>query len=307
MELIANAIIPVFLLIGMGYFLKKRKIIAAETENFINNLAYYLVLPAMIFISIYKSPFDKIFSIKMVLGCYAAAFAVFLIAIALSRFYLQRQRGAMVLTTFRTNIAYLGFPLILNAYGQLALAQCSVLTGFIAPFTITLSILYLNMEYRGNNKEKNKILYYVFSDPLVLSSIAGIIFSYFRISLPTFIINTIDMISSMGSPLMLIAVGSGLKFSTIKRDKSAIVISTFLKLIIMPLLTLLIFRCFMPLDSHMELIIAVMTFAFPSALSTYMMVKQYKSNAELCSSIIMFTTVLSIFSISFWIIVLTKV
>lgn len=303
MELIINSILPVFLIVAMGYFLKKKKIIEETTEKFLNNLAYYLLLPVMIFISIYKAPFEKIFDPRMILGIYASAFMVFIIAAAVAAFYPKEKRSGFVLPAFRTNIAYIGFPLILHAYGQLALAEISVLTGFIAPVTIMLSIIYLRLLNKDTNPKAKGIAYHVITDPLVIGSIVGICFSYFKIQLPQFMVNTVDMISSMGSPLMLIVVGAGLKISAIHRDKILVAVSTILKLIIQPAISVFIFTYLIPLTG-LEFKVAVMTFAFPSALSTYIMVKQYKGDGELTAAIIMVTTLLSLLTMSAWILFL---
>jgi malate permease and related proteins len=301
MELIINSIIPVFLLIGLGYFFKKKKIVDDGTENFLNNLSYYLVLPAMIFMSLYKAPFEKIFDIRTIAGIYIGIIAVFILSVAVASFYPKEKRAGFVLPSFRTNIAYVGFPLILHAYGQLALAEISVIIGFIAPVTIILSIIYLNMLCSGT-KSKG-ILFYVFTDPLVISSVAGILFSYFKVPLPQFAENSVNMISSMGSPLMLITVGAGLKISAIHRDRLLVAMSTALKLVIQPLISLFIFTWLFPLKG-LEFKVAVMTFTFPSALSTYVMIKQYNADAELTAAIIMTTTILSIITMSGWILLL---
>ena len=303
MELIINSVVPVFLMVAMGYFLKKKKIMEEATEQFLNNLAYYLLLPVMIFISIYNAPFEKILNLRVVLGIYAGAFIVFIIAAAIAFAYPKEKRAGFVLPTFRTNIAYIGFPLILHAYGQLALAEISVITGFIAPVTIMLSIIYLKILYRDKDKNSKGIFYHVITDPLVIASIVGIAFSYFKLKLPQFGVNTLEMISSMGSPLMLIAVGAGLKISAIRKDKMLVAISTALKLVIQPAISLFIFTYMVPLTG-LEFKVAVMTFSFPSALSTYIMVKQYKGDGELTAAIIMVTTLLSIVTMSGWILFL---
>jgi malate permease and related proteins len=303
-ELIINSIVPVFILVAIGWFCKRKKIINDTIDSFLNRLAYYVLLPAMIFMSIYKSPFGDIFSLKMIGGLYTASFIVFLLAVFTARFLEKKKRGAFVLPSFRTNIAYIGFPIIMNAYGTLALAQIGVITGFIAPFLIMLSLLYLNLEYRGSGIKKSSVFYYIVSDPLVISSVAGLVFTYFKIPLWKFLTNTVDMLAAMGSPLILIAVGSGLKISAIHRDRVPIFIATVLKLAVQPLIAYLLFIFLMPLKTAMDFKVAVMTFAFPSALSTYIMVKQYKSDAEMTAAIIMVTTLLSIITMSVWILIL---
>jgi predicted permease len=304
METVINSVVPVFLLVAFGYFLKRQKLMKPETEDFLNSLAYYLLLPAMIFLSIYKAPFGEIFSVKIIAGLYLAAFTVFIIAVLSAKFLKKEKRGGFVLPCFRTNIAYIGFPIIMNAYGATALAQIGVITGFLAPVLIILSIIYLNMEYKKAGVDKGNILLFIVKDPLVISSVAGILFSYFKIPLPKFAVNTVEMLSSMGSPLILLAVGAGLQIAAVKADRIPIISAAVFKLALQPLMAFLLFKYLIPLDNPMHFKVAVMTFAFPSALSTYIMVKQYKSDSEMTAAIIMMTTLLSIVTMSVWILIL---
>ncbi|MCE5299820.1 MAG: AEC family transporter [Spirochaetia bacterium] len=305
MELIVNSIIPVFILIALGWGFKRFGMIEEKAEKFINNLAYYLVLPVMIFTAIYRADFAKIVDMRMIGGLALSALLVFCVACLIARFIPQEKRGGFLLPTFRTNIAYIGFPLIMNAYGATALAQMGVITAFITPLHILLSILYLNVTYRGTGQNMGKIGLYIVSDPLVIASALGITFSYLKLSLPVFAVNTLDMTAAMGSPLMLIAVGAGLKIAKIKHDRLLIAASTFIKLILQPALSLLIFTFIWPLTGQ-DFKVAVMCFAFPSALASYIMVKQYKSDGELTAAIIMMTTLLSIVTMSGWILYLGK-
>ena len=141
-------------------------------------------------------------------------------------------------------------------------------------------------------------------DPLIITSVVSLLFSYFNLKLPVFINNTIEMLSTMGSPLMLIAVGSGLKINTIKADKIAIIIVTILKLILMPLIAYLIFKYVIILDNTENFNIAVLTVALPTALSNYVLIKKFDGDTELCSALITITTILSFFTISGWVAIL---
>jgi predicted permease len=109
------------------------------------------------------------------------------------------------------------------------------------------------------------------------------------------------MLSAMGSPLILLAVGSGLKIHTIKSDKVAIGIVTAIKLILMPLIAFFIFKNFIKLDNSEYFNIAILTVSFPTALSNYVLIKKFKGDTELCAAIITITTILSLFTISTWV------
>ncbi|HDQ25290.1 MAG TPA: hypothetical protein ENN43_00905, partial [bacterium] len=131
--IVLNSVLPAFIIIALGYFLKRRGIIKDETDSFINNLAYYLVLPCMIFAAIYKTPFKEIFNPGAVAGLYLAVLVVFGIAVLISPALPQKKRGVFATSSFRSNIAYIGFPIAYSLYGQAGLGKISVITGFMAP------------------------------------------------------------------------------------------------------------------------------------------------------------------------------
>ncbi len=302
---ILNSILPAFIIIAFGYFLKKKEYISETTETFINNLAYYLVLPCMIFGSIYKLPFREVFNLAAVGGLYLSATIAFGLALGLSFLFNERKRGAFTTSSYRSNIAYIGFPIVYNLYGDLGLGKISVITGFMAPFIIIIAVIYLNYQERCCHKKEN-VLKLITKDPLIVTSIVAVILSYFEVKFPKFFMTTVDMFSSMGSPLMLIAVGAGLKISAINKDRIMIGVSTFIKLMVMPAVSLLIFTYVIPIKDEMMFNIAVLTLALPTALSNFVLVKKYGGDHTLVAGTITVTTIASLFTISAWTYLLMK-
>jgi len=111
----------------------------------------------------------------------------------------------------------------------------------------------------------------------------------------------------MGSPLMLLAVGAGLNLSVIHKDRLLLALSAFIKLLIVPLLSLVIFTYIIPITEKEALGVAVLTYCFPSALSTHVLVKKYGSDHEFSAASITVSTVLSMLTISMWIYVVSAI
>ncbi|MBP7792016.1 MAG: AEC family transporter [Candidatus Goldbacteria bacterium] len=298
---IINSIFPTFIIIAIGYLLKSRNFITETVDNFINGIAYYLILPCIIFSSIVKMPFKEVFNLPAIAGLYVTVVVTFILSLFISGFFKDSKRGCMTICAFRSNTAYIGFPIIFSLYGARGLGKLSFLTGFLVVFVVSIVVIYLNII---SKRRKENILPFVLKDPLIITSVVSLLFSYFNLKLPVFINNTIEMLSTMGSPLMLIAVGSGLKINTIKADKIAIIIVTILKLILMPLIAYLIFKYVIILDNTENFNIAVLTVALPTALSNYVLIKKFDGDTELCSALITITTILSFFTISGWVAIL---
>lgn len=304
---IVNGILPVFIIIAIGYFLKRKKIISEPIESFINDIAYYLILPCMIFSSIYRVNISNIGNyFKIGFGLYIAITLTFVFSLIVFHRLDEKKKRSLVTTSFRTNIAYIGFPIILNFFGTEGLARVAIITGLVAPFTIILSNAYLSITYKKQNKNKNgeDWIGVIFKDPLVITSVVSIIFSYYKIWLPQFLLNTIDLLSDMGSPIMLLAVGGGLKISSIKVDRFILGLSSFIKLIIMPFFSYIIFKYVLVLNDLVDFKIAVLILGFPTALASYIVIKKYEADNVLSASAITLSTIISAFTISMWIFIL---
>jgi predicted permease len=302
---ILNGILPVFIIIAIGYFLKKKKIISEPVESFINDIAYYLILPCMIFSSIYKVNIGNIKNyFKIGFGLYIAIALTFIFSLIVFHRLDEKKKRSLVTTSFRTNIAYIGFPIILNFFGTQGLAKVAIMTGFIAPFTVILSNAYLSITYKKQNINGEDWIGVILKDPLVITSIVSIIFSYYKIWLPKFLLNTIDLLSDMGSPIMLLAVGGGLKISSIKVDRFILGLSSFIKLILMPFFSYIIFKYVLVLNDMVDFKIAVLILGFPTALASYIVVKKYEADNVLSASAITLSTMISAFTISMWIFIL---
>src|SRR3989339_1430775 len=144
MLLILNVIFPIFAVIGMGFLLRRKKFLTPESVNVMTRLLYYFGLPALIFLSIVEFEFEKVFNLAGVAGMLAASIIVCLLAWASSGFIKGKpQRSSFILGCFRTNMAYIGFPVITNLYGSLGLAKAAILDGAFVVVAITFSVIVL--------------------------------------------------------------------------------------------------------------------------------------------------------------------
>lgn len=304
--LIINSVIPTFIIIAIGFALKQKKVLEPCTETFLNNLAYYLILPVMIFDSIYKVPFKEIFEIKVILGLYMVSVIVFVLCVLIAMKLPKEKKGAFVNGALRSNIAYIGFPIAYTLYGTHGLARLSVVTGFVAPVLIGLAITYLNIVHKDNSK-KQGLAEVLIKDPLIMTCIAALITSYYGVKIPVVFSNTISMLAMMGSPLMLLAVGAGLNIAIIRRDRVLLGMASFIKLLLFPALSFLVFTYLLKITDKEILGVAVLTFSFPTALSSYVLVKKYGSDHQFSAAAITVTTALSLFTISMWIYIISAV
>ncbi|MDD3777406.1 MAG: AEC family transporter [Actinomycetota bacterium] len=298
--------VPIFVVILIGFFLRRKKIIGDNAVSGLNSLAYNVGLPALILMSIIQYNLSEIFNFKIIITIYCAYIvylALILIVAALSK-STPRIKGAMLVSSYRCNMAFIGFPIIISAYGSLALAKASLIVVFLTPINVITSVLIFKIFNRTEEKIRiKKLLRDLLLDPLILSAVLGIIISSIGVTIPVAVNSVLDILSSMSIGIALLAIGASFRLFHIKSNIRALTLVSLGKLIIMPAIALafamLVFKV-APIDRN----IIVVQFSMPLAVIAYVMAKQYHSDSDMLSSSLIITTILSSLTISGWLLLL---
>ncbi len=291
---ILSIVLPVFLVIALGYGLKRLALIDQAFLLQTNRLVFYVCLPLLLFYKIGTADFLVNFNGALVIGSSAAIAGGFFISYAYAaiRRYPPEARGAFSQGAFRGNLAYMGLAIVFNAYGEDGLTRAGILMGFLVPVLNFFAILALlwphrHEEKRGADFWVRQILF----NPLILASFAGILWSFLDLPLPVVFARALDIATDMTLPLALIAIGGGFSLERLKGDLMRAAFATGIKLIWLPLLATVILIALGV--GGRDLAIGILMAGTPAATATYIMAHQLKGDAELAGSIVMMSTLLS--------------
>ncbi len=217
---ILNVILPIFLVIFLGYLLKITQFVTDSLVQALNQLVYNILLPVLIFWEISRSPFQESFNGWLVAATFIPMGIFFALFLSTGRplGFAPAQIGSLTQGSFRGNIAYIGLALVANIYGTLGLSKAGVLAGFMIPFMNFLSIAGLLLS-QPNPKMKHQLgvlTRSIFLNPLVLASFLGLLFSFYCLQLPPVLANTFRLLSNLSLPLALLSMGGSLSFRAIR-------------------------------------------------------------------------------------------
>jgi malate permease and related proteins len=298
--------LPIFIVIAIGYFIKIGKILNEEATEGLNKLAYNIGIPVIIFTSLIKYKISEIFSFKLILLFYVI-FILFIFVVFLAYYFTKldkKIKGAAIVSSYRCNSAFVGFPVLLSAFGTLAVAKAGIMVAFLAPLTIFSTVLIFKFfDLNAAGVSKKKLLIGLMRDPLILAAISGIIISYFGIDLPVIIDSVLDMFSGMAIAIALISIGASFKFIHIKENIKLILIASLSNLVLLPSLGLIL-SSFVFKISDIDRNIICILLATPLAVSAFIMGKEHGSDSNLISSVLIISTIVSAFTMSGWLIIL---
>ena len=110
---VVNTIVPVFLVILLGYFLHTKELLPSPIVGPLNRMVFYLAIPAMIFREISRVSFYAYFSPSMLAGTLAPIFMIFLLSLGALRLLKipPSFSGTFLQSSQHGNLGYIGLGL----------------------------------------------------------------------------------------------------------------------------------------------------------------------------------------------------
>ena len=297
----ANVVVPIFLLIMLGYALTRVKLWDEHFLKVANDVCFKCLLPVLLFYNVASANIFEVFNGKLILYvCLCACALCGLLFLVVPLFVKDnKRRGVMIQGTFRTNFLLFGVPLGLSIGGAEGAVLAAVVASFYVPVINMLSVISLYVFSDAKDKNLKAALLGILKNPLIIGGVSGLVFSLIRNSIgfeiPVMLDTTLNNIKSTATPLAFLILGGDLKFGSMLRNIHFSALSVLGKTVIIPAVMLTISAAlgFKPLE--MAILLAV--FATPNAVSSYAMARNYEADYELAGEIITLGTCLSIFTI----------
>ncbi len=305
--IVAGLVAPVFLIVALGYLLKKLGMINDNFVKLSSRIVFSVSLPALIFTEISKTDLSTILNLKLIGFAYAGTLVTFFVVwlISIPSVKTATDRTVFIQGSFRGNFAVVGLALVANVYGAENLGKASILLAFTIPIYNTLSVVALTVPLR-NERHLNirHTICEILRNPLVLAVIFSIPFSYFKIVLPFIVDSTINYLADLALPLALLGIGGFMDFTEIKKGFTLSLYSSALKLIIFPLI--MTYGAYLFGFRGYDLGLLFILFACPTAIASFIMAEAMGSNSKLAANILLMTTLTSLVTITFGLFILKE-
>lgn len=296
----ANAVLPMCLIMALGYGTRRLGWIRREEISAINKIAFRIFLPCLLYYNVYCS--DLSGSFDPLLMAYAVGGVLLTFGLSLGYTLLTEKlperRGVMIQGMFRSNYVIMGTPVATALLGADQLGTVSILIAVVVPLFNMLAVVVLEV-FRGQKPKPLHILGQIVKNPLVIASALGILTLAAGIRLPHILERTIQNVSAIASPLQLFLLGAFFQFSGLKTYRRELVTVSAAKLIVSPGLflglgALLGFR-------GVAFVSLIGIFASPTAVNSFTMAQQMGGDAELAGDIVVTTSAVSILTMFLWV------
>ena len=301
-----NAVLPLIIIVCIGYALRRVGFLSENTPKELNKIIFRVFLPCMLFVNIYDMDGLDGVSFGYIVYAIAAVFVIFFSAIPIVMAVTKKgeRRGVLLQSVFRSNFALIGLSLVSSLCGDSAIGTAALLSAFAIPVFNVLAVIALSvfMDNEGGISIK-KILLDIIKNPLIISVILGVIVLAiralfvkwsidWRLSDFEVVFKAMRNLSSISTPIALIALGAQFKISAIKGMRREIIFAILARLVVVPALTIFVGFLFFNFEpAHFASFIAL--YATPVAVSSVPMTQEMGSDTELAGQIVVWTTAVS--------------
>lgn len=301
-----NATMPIFFMIVIGFILKKIQFLDEKTTTKLNQLVFKLFLPALLFTDLAEEDFISIWDGKLVIFCFLVTIFSILIAAFLSLLHKDAaERGEIIQAAYRSGAATLGIVFMTNIYDNASMVALMIIGSVPLYNVAAVIVLYLTSPQNAHQSKTElwkKTAKNVVTNPIILGIFIGMLWSVAKIPQPPMLMKTVTYLGNMASPLALIALGASFEFHDAKEKWKETVEVTFVKLILWCIL-------FLPVAIHMgfrdEKVVAILVMlGSATTSSSFIMAKNMGHRGAISSCAIMVTTLLSSFTLTFWLFLL---
>ena len=289
-SIIINKVISLFLIILVGVYGSKKKIINEEVNKGLSSILLNITLPIMI-ISSFLIKYDEEMKSNVIKAFFYSGITI-IASIFISYIFLKpiksKNKFLLQFANVFSNCGFVGFPIIGSIYGAEGVIYTSIFNMFFTILVWTYGILLFTGKI--NIKEIKKVLV----NPSVIAVYIGIVLFIFKIDIPEVITSTMDLVGAVTTPLSMIIVGVILSHISFKKYMSdwTVYYSSLLKLIITPLALFMIFKI-LKIHSVLSNTMVLLT-AMPTAAITSILAENLNKEKEYATILVFISTVLSL-------------
>ncbi len=289
---VVGELLPVFLLIAVGWIVRTRNIVTAEAFGQVNRFGYFVLYPAFLFTLSSTADLNAGEAIPFV-GGLILGFAV-LLAMTLALYPFFKTEGPAFTSVVQGSVRWNGFVL---------LAAASMLYGPEGPHLIGIAfgplVLVVNLACVvvlatwGSTRAASfrAILDQLIANPLILGCAAGLAAQAFGVKDFDFASDAITLLGQAAMPIALVCVGAGLDFKALRAARVKVGIASFIKLIVAP--AVMWGAATLCGAGPLAAAVAAGVGSTPTAAAGYTLAREMGGDPQLMAAIITATTLLS--------------
>ncbi len=292
--------LPFFAIIGLGYWAGRTRFFSSEATAYLTKFVFYFALSAMLFRFSANLSLAEVLNWRLIGGYLTGCVAVYGLATLVAMLRKQDIATAAVEAQCATigNVGFLGVPMLTLLMGADAIGPVMlVLAVDLIVFSSLIVILITgSRDGRMHIGVLKTVALGLLRNPMIVAISLGFIWSGLEIPIPAPMNEFLAILGGAATPGALFAIGASLAGKSAERVEVALWL-TFAKLVLHPLFVAVAVLWLIPIDTYSASVV-IAAAALPVAGNVYMLAQHYGVAPHRASAAILFSTVISIATVS---------
>ncbi len=297
-----NALIPMATLILVGSlwrWLKPMGLDASTTRKSLTGLVYMLLLPALVLDVLWKAPLGLDSFRIILLSAVATISAVVLSTLIYRRNWLIAEtRGAMIIAASWANATYLGLPVLEQTFGP-EFRSIALHYDLFASTPLLLTLGVWIARQHGHGEIERGPLSEIIRVPAIWAAVIAVALNLNGVEPPDGLQKLLSLLGNSVAPLMLLALGMGLRWSSLKWGSlPALAPAITIQLMMMPFMIYWISHG-VGLEGDLRAAVIIEA-AMPTMVLGMVISDRFRLNTELFAAATTLSTALSLVTLPLW-------
>jgi malonate transporter len=288
MLLVISALLPVFMVIVLGYFLRQRAVLDASAWRGLENLCYFVLFPVLLVKTLAVADLG---SAEIVRFSGALLFAILVMSSLLLLAYPLLHRYFHVSPASFTSLVqgatrwhgFIALSIVGLLLGDEGVAYMAVTMAIIIPLLNAINVMVL-AHYGTAEGDLSRVFVKLLQNPFILACALGAFLNTSGLGLTPLLYNAADIIGSGALGIGLLTVGAGIHLSGIRDHRGLVVFGALLRLLGMP--ALMFTGCLLFGVEGLPRTVAMLAAAVPTASSSFVLARQMGGDAPLMANLI---------------------
>lgn len=289
-------------LVAVGHLARRIGVLDERRTAGLNAAAFFVALPALVFVSTYDRPPAELASPALV-GALGVTYAS---ALALGWLVHRREerparRSVAVVQSYHCNFGYIGLPIVTASLGAAAAGRASVVLGLgtLTQIPLTISVL---VRMNGTEAALARQVRRLVTNPILVGLVTGLVVATQDLTPPRPLVDALGVVSLAALPVALLGVGASLERTDGDAALGQVGGVLAVKLLAMPAVA---FLTLTTLGADQIAVAAgTVMFGAPSAVSTYIYASELGGDSGLASTNVFATTILGLVTLSLLVVLL---
>ncbi|CAN5367627.1 AEC family transporter [soil metagenome] len=292
-----GALIPVFLLIVLGFALR-RLLLKKDVEWVgLEQLVYYVLFPGLLIDTLARANLSSVPIAGVGSALLLAVLAMSALCLLLRPWLMRGLAidGPAFSSVFQGSTRWQTFVALSvagNLWGQLGITLASVAMVAMIPLLNVLAVWVLAHYAAPQRLSWPKLLLTIAKNPLIWACVIGLTINLTGLALPKPLHEFLDALGRCSLAMGLLVVGAGLHLEGLRRPSAAAALTVALKLLVMPVMAIALGMAFGL--SGTSLAVVACCASVPSASNGYILARQMGGDAPLLAQILTIQTVLAV-------------